>query len=80
MAATGTADATIDAGTNSIKRLMGVTDEFRPALPEDAVTYVQGLSNEELFPLGERALRDIADDLVVLCEIRQRFNLCRRSF
>jgi hypothetical protein len=37
------------------------------------VSYVQGLSNEELFPLGEKALRDIADDLVVLCEIRQRF-------
>jgi len=65
--------ASPDAGNNSIKRLFGVSDEFRTALPEDSVSYVQGLSNEELFPLGEKALRDIADDLVVLCEIRQRF-------
>jgi hypothetical protein len=65
--------ASPDAGNNSIKRLLGVSDEFRTALLEDSVSYVQGLSNEELFPLGEKALYEIADDLVILCEIRQRF-------
>ena len=41
--------ASPDAGNNSIKRLFGVSDEFRKALPEDSVGYVQGLSNESCF-------------------------------
>jgi hypothetical protein len=33
------------------------------------------LTDDELFPLGEKALHDVADDIIVLNEIRNRFRL-----
>jgi hypothetical protein len=39
----------------------------------DVVARIHALSDAELFPLGEKALQDIADDIIVLAEIRQRF-------
>jgi hypothetical protein len=37
------------------------------------------MTNEELFPLGARALQDIADNFVLLNEIRNRFRDARGS-
>jgi hypothetical protein len=67
-------DTDLNAGaTNRIKGFLGQTGEIIPSLPADPVAHVKALSNEELFPLGEKALRDIADDIIVLDEIRNRF-------
>jgi hypothetical protein len=68
-------DATFVAYPNpnaAIKGLLGTNIE---GLPSDILQEVAALSNEQLFPLGEKALRDVADDIVVLAEIRSRF--CR---
>jgi hypothetical protein len=35
--------------------------------------YYRNLANEELFPMGERAFTEIADNLIALAEIRYRF-------
>ena len=68
------ADLTADLNaSNRIKGFLGMTGEIVPALPADPVAHVKALTNEELFPLGEKALRDIADDIIVLDEIRNRF-------
>jgi len=37
------------------------------------VEQVAAMSNAELIPLGEKALHDIADNIIVLTEIRRRF-------
>jgi hypothetical protein len=59
---------------NSVKGFLGrECDNTVAAMPSDQVAYVKGLRNEELFPLGERALKDICDDIIVLNEIRNRF-------
>ncbi len=69
------ADATNDASqaNGRINSLFGTSADWRDALPTEVVQHVRSLSNEELFPLGEAALRDIADNLVILAEIRDRF-------
>ena len=55
----------------AIKGLLG--SHIEALLSSDIVRQVAALSNEELFPLGEKALHDVADDIVVLAEIRNRF-------
>src|SRR6266581_339485 len=69
------ADATNDASqaNGRINSLFGTSADWRDALPTEVVQHVRSLSNEELFPMGETALRDIADNLVILAEIRDRF-------
>ena len=68
-------DATNDASqaNGRINSLFGTSADWRDALPTEVVQHVRSLSNEELFPMGETALRDIADNLVILAEIRDRF-------
>jgi hypothetical protein len=61
---------------DTIKGFLGTTDTVDAMSPEQ-VHKIHGLTNEELFPLGERALSDIADDIIVLAEIRQRFYLAK---
>jgi hypothetical protein len=56
-----------------INSLFGTSAEWKDALPADVLQHVKSLPNEELFPMGEKALRDVADDLVILAEIRDRF-------
>lgn len=56
-----------------INSLFGTSAEWKDALPADVLQHVKSLPNEELFPMGEKALRDIADNLVILAEIRDRF-------
>jgi hypothetical protein len=58
----------------AIKGLLGTSIE---GLPADIVAQVAAMPNEELFPLGEKALHDIADDIIVLAEIRNRFGCAR---
>ena len=63
---------------NRRKGFLGTTDEMTSVAETRAphsVAWVKSLSDDELFPLGERALQDIADDILVLDEIRQRFRL-----
>jgi hypothetical protein len=48
-------------------------------MSQDVVAKYHALSNEDLFPLGEKALKDIADDIIVLYEIRQRFYAAKGS-
>jgi hypothetical protein len=62
---------------NSIKGFLGTADETVSLMPSDPVAQIHALSNEELFPLGEKALHDIADDIIVLNEIRTRFYLAK---
>lgn len=78
---TGTApalDATFVASdeNNRVKGFLGTSDELTlvaDTLAPHSVAWVRSLSDAELLPLGERALHDIADDILVLDEIRQRF-------
>src|SRR5947208_16510821 len=58
---------------NRVKGFLGMTGEIVPSLPADPVAYVKALTDAELFSAGEKALRDIADDLIILDEIRNRF-------
>jgi hypothetical protein len=58
---------------NRTKGFLGVSAEFAEIAPRDALTNIREMNNEVLFPLGIRALSDIADDLLVLDEIRSRF-------
>ena len=77
----GAMDATLVAsGTaenNRIKGFIGSAAEevtqVAQTLAPYSVEWVKSLSDYELFPLGERAMQDIADDILVLYEIRQRF-------
>ena len=74
-------DATNDASqaNGRINSLFGTSAGWRDALPTEVVQHVKSLSNEELFPMGEAALRDIADNLVILAEIRDRFHYAKGS-
>jgi hypothetical protein len=58
---------------NRTKGFLGVSAEFADIAPRDALTNIREMNNEVLFPLGIKALSDIADDLLVLDEIRTRF-------
>jgi hypothetical protein len=58
---------------NRVKGFLGVVGEIVPSFPADPVKHVKALTNEELFPIGEKALHDIVDDIIVLDEIRTRF-------
>jgi hypothetical protein len=65
--------------TNRLKGFLGTAGEMTSiaeTLAPHSIAWVKSLSDDELFPLGEKALQDIADDILVLDEIRQRF---RRS-
>lgn len=78
---TGTAlslDAQICASeeTNRLKGFLGTAGEMTAVaetIAPHSVAWVKSLSDAELLPLGERALTDIADDILILDEIRQRF-------
>jgi hypothetical protein len=62
--------------TNRLKGFLGTANEMTSiaeTMAPHSVEWVRSLSDDELFPLGERALQDIADDILVLDEIRQRF-------
>jgi hypothetical protein len=72
---TAVADAQICA-SDRIKGFLGTTEEMTSVaetLAPHSVEWVKSLSDAELLPLGEKALHDIADDILVLDEIRQRF-------
>ena len=58
---------------NRTKGFLGTAEEMTILAPRDTVAWVRSLSDAELIPLGEKALKDIADDILVLDEIRQRF-------
>jgi hypothetical protein len=60
---------------DSIKGFLGTADDIIGVLPRDPVAQIHAMTNEELFPLGERALKDIVDDIIVLNEIRNRFRV-----
>jgi hypothetical protein len=69
-------DASFVASLNRIKGFLGTTEEMTSVaetLAPHSVEWVKSLSDAELLPLGEKALHDIADDILVLDEIRQRF-------
>ncbi len=62
--------------TNRLKGFIGTADEMTAVatvVAPHSVESVKSLTDDELFPLGERALHDIADDILVLDEIKQRF-------
>jgi hypothetical protein len=61
---------------NRLKGFLGTADEMTDVaqiVAPHSVEWVRSLSDSELLPLGERALSDIADDILILDEIRQRF-------
>jgi hypothetical protein len=62
---------------NRTKGFLGTSEEMTAVaeiIAPHSVEWVRSLSDAELLPLGERALHDIADDILVLDEIRQRFH------
>src|SRR2546426_6399622 len=74
--ATNVACADLNAA-NRVKGFLGMTGEIVPSMPADPVAYVKSLTDAELFSAGEKALRDIADDIIVLDEIRTRFHTAK---
>jgi hypothetical protein len=60
-------------GTDYVKSLFGVSETFAEDLPQDPVREIHALSNEVLFPIGEKCLREVCDDIIILSEIRSRF-------
>jgi hypothetical protein len=63
---------------NRLKGFLGTADEVTAVaeiLAPHSVAWVKSLSDDELLPLGAKALNDIADDIIVLDECRQRFRL-----
>src|SRR5690242_4063136 len=63
---------------NSVKGFLGrACEETVAAMPQDQVAYVKGLANEQLFPMGEKALKDICDEIIILNEIRNRFHAAK---
>jgi hypothetical protein len=62
---------------NRTKGFLGTAEEMTVLAPQNIVAWLKSLSNAELLPRGERALHDIADDILVLDEIRQRFHKTR---
>jgi hypothetical protein len=73
------ADATNDASSplNRTKGFLGTASEAVEVMDRDIVAKYRAMSNEELIPIGEKALHDIADDIIALDEIRSRFRAGR---
>jgi hypothetical protein len=66
--------------TNRLKGFLGTTAEMTAVadiVAPRSVAWVKSLSDTELLPLGEKALHDIADDILVLDEIRSRFRAAK---
>jgi hypothetical protein len=59
--------------TDYVKGLLGVSETFSEDFPQDPVREIHNLTDEELFRVGEKCLREITDDIIVLSEIRARF-------
>jgi hypothetical protein len=64
---------------NSTKGFLGTTEEMVEVAPSDTLAAIAAMSNEELLPRGEKALQDIADDILILAEIRKRFRDTNRK-
>jgi len=58
---------------NRTKGFLGTTGEMTAGADPEVLTHIKALSDVELFSLGEKALEDIADQILVLDEIRTRF-------
>ena len=56
-----------------LKGFLGVSAETVSAMDQTVVEKYKVMSNAELFAIGEKALGDIADDIIALDEIRNRF-------
>jgi hypothetical protein len=56
------------------KGFLGTSALTVAAMDQDIVARYRAMSNEELFPIGEKALGDIADDIIALDEIHTRFH------
>jgi len=59
-----------------LKGFLGTTSEMTAVaevIAPATVAWVQSLSDAEIIPMGEKALGDIADNILLLDEIRQRF-------
>jgi hypothetical protein len=55
------------------KGFLGISASTVAAMDKNIVAVYRAMSDEELFPIGEKALRDIADDIIALDEIHSRF-------
>jgi hypothetical protein len=65
-----------DANGIRMKGFLGTADEMTKVaevLAPKTVEWVRSLTDAEIIPMGVKALGDIADDILVLDEIRQRF-------
>ncbi len=61
---------------NRLKGFLGTANEMTAiaeVIAPATVAWVRSLSDTEIIPMGEKALGDIADNILVLDEIRQRF-------
>jgi hypothetical protein len=61
---------------NRLKGFLGTADEMTAVaevVAPKTVEWVRSLTDAEIIPMGIKALGDIADDILVLDEIRQRF-------
>jgi hypothetical protein len=67
-----TGHATNDA-SNRLKGFLGMSAETVNAMDQTVVGKYKAMSDAELFAIGEKALGDIADDIIALDEIRNRF-------
>ena len=56
-----------------LKGFLGVSAETVSAMDQTVVEKYKVMSNAELFAIGEKALGDVADDIIALDEIRNRF-------
>ena len=64
------------AEQNRLKGFLGSADEMTAVaevIAPKTVEWVRSLTDAEIIPMGVKALGDIADDILVLDEIRQRF-------
>ena len=62
---------------NRLKGFLGTADEMTAVaevVAPKTVEWVRSLTDAEIIPMGIKALGDIADDILVLDEIRQRFH------
>lgn len=67
---------------HTFESAFGFDNDGRRAMADaiaDRSMYVRSLPNDKLFPLGERALTDIIDNIVALHEIRRRFNAAKKG-
>ena len=62
-----------DTDQNRLKGFLGVSKETVEAMNQTVVEKYRAMSDAELFAIGEKALGDIADDIIALDEIRTRF-------